>query len=104
MKHLFWYTCVLFLCLGFNNNAYCINDWIPYNSSPLPPQVYVPQYPTLTYSTQETYMARPMIWVYQWVPYYSTKTYITERHGLLCKYRTVIHQPVIEWVYQPVLK
>lgn len=104
MRQLFLFSCVFFLCFGISSTAYCANDWVPYNTYGVPVQVYVPPYPAITYSTQETYIPRPMIWVYEWVPYHTTKTYVTERHGLLCKYRTVVQQPVIEWIYQPVLR
>lgn len=94
----------LIIVLMMSNIGYCANDWIPYQAQPSPPQVYVPQIPSVTYSTQETWVARPLILTYDWVPYYTTKTTVMERQGLLCKYRTVISQPSIEWIYQPVWK
>lgn len=81
--------------------SYAHNEWIPYSPQPMPPTVYVPSTPVVTYSTQEYWIPKPTI-TYDWVPYYTLRTSVVERHGLLCKYRTVIQQPVIEWVYQPV--
>lgn len=84
--------------------CYGSSDWIPCTTIPSPPQVYVSSTPSITYTTQETWIARPMILSYDWVPYYTTRTTVIERNGLLCKYRTLITQPVIEWIYQPVWK
>ena len=92
----------MLLLLIITNTSYGYNDWMPYNTYPSPPQVYVSSIPTVTYTTNETFVARPAIMTYKWVPYYSTKTIVIERQGLLCKYRTVMSQPTIEWVYQPV--
>lgn len=100
MKIFYALSCFLVL----TNSGYCSNDWIPYTTHPTPPQVYVPQIPSITYSTQESCLARPLILTYDWVPYYSTKTIVIDRQGLLCKHRTIIQQPTIEWVYQPVWK
>lgn len=83
------------------NTSYGHNEWIPYSTQLIPPTVYVPFTPVVTYSTQEYWIPKPTI-TYDWVPYYIVRTSVVERHGLLCKYRTVIQQPVIEWVYQPV--
>ncbi len=96
------YVYGLMIVLMISSTGYCANDWIPYQVQPSPPQVYVPSVPSVTYYTQETYVPRPLILAYDWVPYYSTKTFVVDRHGLLCKYRTIISQPTIEWVYQPV--
>lgn len=100
MKTIYSVLILLFLC----NVTYGNNDWIYYTTKPSPPSVYVPSIPSITYSTQETWIAKPLILSYDWVPYYSTKTIIIERQGLLCKYRTVVSQPTIEWIYQPVWK
>lgn len=94
----------ILLTLTTTNITYGYNEWIPYYTHPSPPQVYVPQTPSITYSTRETWIAKPLICTYDWVPYYTNKTIVIERQGLLCKYRTVINQPTIEWVYQPVWK
>lgn len=88
--------------LLFSNYGYGANDWAPYSTQPCPPNIYVPQVPSVTYSTQEYFIPRPLMLTYDWVPYYTTKTVVIERLGFLCKYRTVLQQPTIEWVYQPV--
>lgn len=101
MKMLFFVFCFIIT----TNVGYCANDWVPYCPQPSPPQVYVPFTPSVSYYTTETYMLqRPLILTYDWVPYYVTKTVVLERQGFLCKHRTVINQPTIEWVYQPVWK
>lgn len=87
-----------------SNYTYAYNEWVPCETLPTPPQVYVPSIPSVTYTTQQVWVTRPMILIYDWVPYYTTKTTVIERQGLLCKHRTVISQPVIEWIYQPVWK
>lgn len=84
--------------------CYADNDWIAYQYRPVPPVVYVPTYPTVTYSTQETFIVRPVIITHGWVPYYTTKTVVTESRGIFCKYSTVVQQPTIEWVYQPIYR
>lgn len=94
------YLFILFLFLSCNF-AYAHNDWVPYYPQPCPPNVYVPTVPVVTYSTQEYWIPKPVI-MYDWVPYYTMKTSVIEKHGFLCKYRTVIQQPVVEWIYQPV--
>lgn len=94
----------LVIAVLFCSNAYAISEWIPYQPKPVPPQVYVPSIPSITYSTQENWITRPITLSYEWVPYYSTQTLVLERQGLLCKYRTVMTQPTIKWVYQPVWK
>lgn len=86
------------------NISYGDSNWIPYQPQPLPPQVYVPATPSITYYTPEMYLVRPLILTYDWVPYNSSKTIVLERQGFLCKHRTIINQPIIEWVYQPVWK
>lgn len=96
---------VLFSAIFFfliTNIGQCANDWIPYQTQPSAPQVYVPDTPSVTYRTQEIWIQKPNVLSYDWVPYYTSKTIVIERQGLLCKYRTVITQPVIEWIYQPV--
>lgn len=96
---------ILFCFLGmifFAQPIMAANDWIPYTVEPSPPLVYVPQIPSVTYSTEQYWFAKPLILSYDWVPYHSYKTIVVERQGLLCKYRTVITQPTIEWIYQPV--
>ena len=98
MKVLFSF--VFFFCI--TNIAYCANDWIPYEVRPSVPQIYVPSIPSVTYSTSEIWIQRPHILSYDWVPYHTYKTIVIERQGLLCKYRTTITQPTIEWIYQPV--
>lgn len=101
---------VLSLILGlvifssFSSMAKANNEWIPYSVVPSPPVVEVPIMPIVSYSTKDYFVPRPPVLAYDWVPYYTTKTLTVERYGLLCKYRTVIQQPCIEWVYQPVWK
>lgn len=98
MKAIFCFVFFLFIA----NTGYCSSDWVPYQTQPSVPQVYVPSIPSVTYSTQEIWIQRPYSISYDWVPYHTVKTIVIERQGLLCKYRTVISQPVIEWIYQPV--
>lgn len=96
----------LIVCLVFcSNTAYCHNNhgWIAHNSAPavvVPPVVEVPTVPTQVYTTY----ARPLMMMYDWVPYTVNHLVVTERHGLLCKHRTYHYEPRIEWVYQPVWK
>lgn len=100
MKIFFFIFCFLLT----TNIGNCANDWIPYCVQPSPPQVYVPTVPSISYYTTETYIQRPLILTYEWVPYHSTKTFVIERQGFLCKYRTIISKPTIDWIYQPVWK
>ena len=94
----------LLILICVSNYCDANNDWIGYVPTPSPPTVYVPQIPSATYVTQETWVVRPLILTYDWVPYYTTKTILIERQGLICKYRNLINQPTIEWIYQPVWK
>lgn len=90
------------LIILFCDTSSAHNDWIPYSPQPIPPQVIVSSVPSVTYSTEISFVPRPYILTYDWVPYYSTRTTVVERVGFMCKYRTVIKEPIIEWVYQPV--
>lgn len=90
---------VILLMLLWCDVSYGHNDWVPYVAYPNAPTIYTA--PVVTYSTQEYWVPKPVI-SYDWVPYYTTKTIVVERLGFLCKYRTVIQQPTIEWIYQPV--
>jgi hypothetical protein len=103
MRNYFMLVIILFVS-SIMTTANAHNDWIPYTVVPTPPVIEVPMVPSVTYSTRDYFTPRPAILTYDWVPYYSTKTLTVERQGLLCKYRTVIQQPCIEWVYQPVWK
>lgn len=95
--------CLLFF-VGATNITFGSSDWIPYETHPTPPVVHSPMIPSVTYRTTENWISRPLILTYDWVPYYVNKTIVVERQGFLCKYRTVITQPVVEWIYQPVWK
>ena len=64
------------------------------------PIVEVPVVPSVTYSTY----ARPLIIMYDWVPYTVNHLVVTERQGLFCRHRSYHYEPRIEWVYQPVWK
>lgn len=97
MKKYLLILMMLFCC----EVSYAHSEWVAYSTQPVPPTVYVPSVPVVTYSTQEYWVSRPVI-SYGWVPYYTVRTSVVERHGLLCKHRTIVQQPVVEWVYQPV--
>lgn len=84
------------VCSAYNG------EWMPYVATPIPPQVQVPLIPSVTYSTEIYVAPRPYVLTYDWVPYQSSKTVVVERYGIFCKHKTIIQQPVIEWVYQPV--
>lgn len=96
---------LLGLGLFVTNTCYAHNNhgWIAYNPAPAavaPPVVEVPLVPAQAFTT----FSRPSIIMYDWVPYTVNHLVVTERHGLLCKYRTYHYEPRIEWVYQPVWK
>lgn len=95
---------VFMISTQFFGAAYAHNGWIPssipYATTYSPPIIEVPSVPTLVYSTYQ----QPLPISYAWVPYYVNKPLIIERHGLLCKYRVVTYQTVIEWIYQPIYR
>lgn len=96
---------VIILAITTSNVCYAHNEWIPYyQPAPSPPTVFVPTTPVITYSTPETILPRPLVLTYDWVPYLTTKTIVIEKQGFICKHRSIVSQPVIEWIYQPVWK
>lgn len=97
MKKILLAVLITSLCY---NVSYAHNEWVPYIRQPSPPVVYVPSVPQITYTTPDYIPIMPRILTYEWVPYYSYRNIVVEKHGLICQYRTVIQQPYIEWVYQ----
>ena len=81
------------------------SNWVPHVPyiKPVPvtqPVVEVPAVPSVTYSTY----TRPLMIMYDWVPYSVNHLVVTERYGLFCRHRTYHYEPRVEWVYQPVWK
>jgi len=81
------------------------SNWVPHAPyiKPVPvtqPVIEVPVVPSVTYSTYN----RPLMIMYDWVPYSVNHLVVTERQGLFCRHRTYHYEPRVEWVYQPVWK
>lgn len=91
------------LSIFINNIAYA-GAWVPANPAPVSvvsaPVVEVPMIPSVTYSTY----AKPLIIMYDWVPYTVNHLVVTEKQGLFCRHRTYHYEPRVEWIYQPVWK
>lgn len=96
---------ILALVLGFYNNVcYSNGVWVPYQPQVVvaPPVVVTPTVPSVTYSTYD--FPKPLILMYDWVPYPVNHWVVREKQGLLCRYRTYQYETRIEWVYQPVYR
>lgn len=97
-------TMLVMVGLCVTNCAYGHNEWVAIQTIPqnvyAPPIIEVPLVPAATFSTY----TRPLPIAYGWVPYTITEPILIERHGLICKYRTIVYNTRIEWVYQPIWK
>lgn len=72
------------------SNIYA-QDWIPYREN------------NVIVNTQPIYYVQQPLIVYQWISIVVQQNTVVEQHCLFRKVQTIINQPVIQWVYQPVL-
>lgn len=96
---------ILGLGLAFYSNiGYSNGVWVPYQTPAVvsPPVVVTPTVPSITYSTYD--YPKPLILMYDWVPYTVNHLVIKERQGLFCRYRTYYYEPRTEWIYQPIYR
>ena len=94
---------VLGLGLAFYGNiGYSSGVWVPHQPAVVlsPPVVVTPTVPSVTYSTYD--YPKPLILMYDWVPYTVNHLVVRERQGLFCRHRTYHYEPRTEWIYQPV--
>lgn len=89
MKNLSMMLVILLMSIG---NSYA-QEWIPF-------QGYRQTTVVQNYPSNPT--PQPVV-IYQWVPVVVNQNTIVEQHCLFRKIQTVTVQPVVQWVYQPVL-
>lgn len=95
---------LLFLFLTISTNiGYAETIWIPYN----PTNVVITQQirqPVVVEAPQYIIYNKPLVLMYDWVPYHTNRLVITDKRGIIHNYRTYHYEPTIQWIYQPIIR
>ncbi len=84
---------IMLFLMSISSNLYA-QEWVAYNQHIQPqPQPQI----------QTVYIQPQPVLVYQWVPYTVQQNIVVEQRYLFCKRQTVVTQPTIQWIYQPVI-
>jgi len=88
------------LCFILLTTGVCdAQEWISYNPTNFYP---VNQRIITSASTVYQQQYQPVV-IYQWVPVATYQNYVVEKHCFFHRTQIVTTQPVVQWIYQPVV-
>ena len=86
----------ILLCLVINDKVNAQN-WIPYQAYPIQTVQVTTAYPVVIQPVPQ-----PIV-VNQWVPFIVPQTTVIEHHCLFRKTQKIVTEPVMQWIYMPVV-